>query len=51
MEAVVLLDRIRAFVSSFRLFAPTIEECANPVEVDKTIDAVECGIEEIVGWV
>lgn len=38
-EAVVLLDRIKAFVSSFRLFAPTIEEYANQVEVDKTIDA------------
>lgn len=38
-EAVVLLDRIEAFVSSFRLFAPTIEEYANQVEADKTIDA------------
>lgn len=38
-EAVVLLDRIKAFVSSFRLFAPTIEEYANQVEADKTIDA------------
>lgn len=37
-EAVVLLDRIKAFVSSFRLFAPTIEEYANQVEADKTID-------------
>lgn len=27
------------FVSSFRLFAPTIEEYANQVEADKTIDA------------
>ena len=35
----VLLDRIKAFVSSFRLFAPTIEEYANQVEADKTIDA------------
>ncbi len=38
-KAVVLLDRIKAFVSSFRLFAPTIEEYANQVEADKTIDA------------
>ena len=38
-EAVVLFDRIKAFVSSFRLFAPTIEEYANQVEADKTIDA------------
>lgn len=38
-EAVVLLDRIKAFVSSFRLFVPTIEEYANQVEADKTIDA------------
>lgn len=38
-ETVVLLDRIKAFVSSFRLFAPTIEEYANQVEADKTIDA------------
>ena len=38
-EAVVLLDKIKAFVSSFRLFAPTIEEYANQVEADKTIDA------------
>ena len=38
-EAVELLDKINAFVSSFRLFAPTIEEYANPVEADKTIEA------------
>lgn len=38
-ETVMLLDRIKAFVSSFRLFAPTIEEYANQVEADKTIDA------------
>ena len=38
-EAVVLLDKIKAFVSSFRLFAPTIEEYANQVEAVKTIDA------------
>lgn len=37
-EAVVLLDRIKAFVSSFRLFVPKIEEYANQVEVDKTVD-------------
>ena len=38
-EAVEMLDKINAFVSSFRLFAPTIEEYANHVEVDKTIEA------------
>ena len=38
-EAVEVLDKINAFVSSFRLFAPTIEEYANHVEVDKTIEA------------
>ena len=38
-EAVKLLDRIKNFVSSFRLFAPTIEEYANQVEADKTIEA------------
>ena len=38
-EAVELLDKINAFVSSFRLFAPTIEEYANHVEADKLIEA------------
>lgn len=38
-EAVELLDKINAFVSSFRLFAPTIEEYANHVEADKVIEA------------
>ena len=38
-EAVELLDKINAFASSFRLFAPTIEEYANHVESDKTIEA------------
>ena len=38
-EAIELLDKINAFVSSFRLFAPTIEEYANHVEADKTIEA------------
>ena len=38
-EAVELLGKINAFVSSFRLFAPTIEEYANHVESDKTIEA------------
>ena len=38
-EAVELLDEINAFVSSFRLFAPTIEEYANHVEGDKIIEA------------
>lgn len=33
-----MLDRIKKFVSSFRLFAPTIEEYANQVEADKTIE-------------
>ena len=34
----MLLDRIKAFVLLFRLFAPIIEEYANQVEADKTID-------------
>ena len=38
-EAVELLGKINAFVSSFRLFTPTIEEYANHVELDKTIEA------------
>lgn len=38
-EVVELLDKINAFVSSFRLFAPTIEEYANHVETDKIIEA------------
>lgn len=38
-EAVEMLDKINAFVSSFRLFAPTIEEYANQVEADKAIEA------------
>lgn len=38
-EAVELLDKINNFISSFRLFAPTIEEYANQVEADKTIEA------------
>ena len=38
-DATKLLDRIKNFVSSFRLFAPTIEEYANQVEADKTIEA------------
>lgn len=38
-EAAELLDKINVFVSSFRLFAPTIEEYANKVEADKTIEA------------
>ena len=38
-EAAELLDKINAFVSSFRLFAPTIEEYANQVETDKVIEA------------
>ena len=38
-EAVELLDKINAFVSSFRLFVPTIEEYANHVETDKIIEA------------
>ena len=37
--AAKLLDRIKNFVSSFRLFAPTIEEYANQVEADETIEA------------
>lgn len=45
-DAVVLLDRIKKFVLSFRLFVPTIEEYANQVESDKTIEAGNsfCGI-------
>lgn len=31
-EAVVLLDKIKSFVSSFGLLAPTIEEYANQLE-------------------
>ena len=38
-EAVLILDRVKSFVSAFKLFAPTIEEYANQVEADKTIDA------------
>lgn len=38
-DAAKLLDRIKSFVFSFRLFAPTIEEYANQVEADKTIEA------------
>lgn len=38
-DAAKLLDRIKNFVSSFRLFAPTIEDYANQVEADKTIEA------------
>lgn len=45
-DAAVLLDRIKKFVLSFRLFAPTIEEYANQVEADRTIETVNsfCGI-------
>ena len=39
-EAVELLDKINTFISSFRLFAPAIEEYANHVEADKIIEAV-----------
>lgn len=38
-EAVELLGKINVFISSFRLFAPTIEEYANHVEADKIIEA------------
>jgi hypothetical protein len=38
-DAAKLLDRIKNFVLSFRLFAPTIEEYANHVEADKIIEA------------
>ncbi len=38
-DAAKLLDRIKNFVSSFRLFAPTIEEYTNQVESDRTIEA------------
>ena len=38
-DAAKLLGRIKNFVSSFRLFAPTIEEYANQVESDRTIEA------------
>ena len=37
-DATKLLGRIKNFVSSFRLFAPTIEEYANQVESDRTIE-------------
>ena len=38
-DAAKLFDRIKKFVSSFRLFASTIEEYADQVEADKTIEA------------
>ena len=38
-ETAELLDKINDFVSSFRLFAPIIEEYANQVETDKVIEA------------
>ena len=38
-KAASILERIKAFVSTFRLFAPTIEEYANQVEADKSIEA------------
>lgn len=38
-DEVILLDMNKEFVSSFRLFAPTIEEYANHVEADKTSEA------------
>ena len=38
-EAVEYLGNINVFISSFRLFVPTIEEYANQVEADKTIEA------------
>ncbi len=45
-DAAKLLDRIKNFVSSFRLFAPTIEEYANQVEADKTIE----GSRKLIPW-
>ena len=39
VKAVELLGKINAFISSFRLFAPTIEEYANHVEAAKIIEA------------
>ena len=50
-EAAELLDKVNAFVSSFRLFAPTIEEYANHVEADKTIEAGNSCREYLVNWV
>ena len=50
-EAIELLDKINAFVSSFRLFAPIIEEYANHVEADKTIEAGNSCREYLVNWV
>lgn len=38
-KAASILERIKAFVSAFKLFAPTIEEYANQVEADKSIEA------------
>lgn len=52
-EAVELLDKINAFVSSFRLFAPTIEEYANHVilyEIGKLLETFKELIKEGVCW-
>lgn len=38
-EAVELLGKIEAFISSFRLFAPTMKNYANHVEAAKIIEA------------
>lgn len=38
-KAASILERIKAFVSTFKVFAPTIEEYANQVEADKSIEA------------
>ena len=38
-KAASILERIKAFVSAFKVFAPTIEEYANQVEADKSIEA------------
>lgn len=45
-------DEVRKrIVSSFRLFAPIIEEYANHVEADKTIEAGNSCREYLVNWV
>ncbi len=38
-DAAKLLDRIKKFCIVIQLFAPTIEDYANQVESDKTIEA------------
>lgn len=39
MEMMMRIDQVKKYVSSFQLFAPTIEEYSNCVEADHTIEA------------